>query len=471
MSDSKKQLVFISMTIIFLFMLSNSRGYSETEGIEGIPMTITARAEVAQRIDYQSLSLEDCLALARKYNPGLIGATERIQELVADYQAAKSRFFPRLVLVSYYERTNPDRLSAGGGLTTQPLFKEEALVSVSGKQILYDGGKTYYNSRAAERGAEAQGQEVLRTADEVAFTITEAFYRLIEAKENLRVAREALQQRLDFASLTEAFFKAGKVTQLDSLRARSQVSEAEQAKIEAENAVSLAREILARSIGVKEDAPLDITGRLSDKLTPAADINSLWQKALKTNPEIKRLDLEIEQSQTQIKSVRGAYFPEISLQGDLGVRHHDLGGTKGEWLGGVFIEFPFFKGGLTSAQVAKASSQYLQSIEKKRDRLDSLKVNLAAAWRDHENAHQGVITTRQMVVTNEESYASAQALYRNGKAIGLDVLQTQVDLTGSRFNTIKYAAAYEIARARIRQIIGSGLSESYQQRNIGGQNK
>jgi hypothetical protein len=44
-------------------------------------------------------------------------------------------------------------------------------------------------------------------------------------------------------------------------------------------------------------------------------------------------------------------------------------------------------------------------------------------------------------------------------------------LTGSRFNTIKYAVAYEIARARIKQIISSGLSESYQQSNIGGQNK
>jgi outer membrane protein len=158
----------------------------------------------------------------------------------------------------------------------------------------------------------------------------------------------------------------------------------------------------------------------------------------------------------------------VSIQGDLGVRHHDPGGTKGEWLAGVFIEFPFFEGGLTKAQVARASSQYLQSTEKKRDRFDSLKVDLTAAWQDRENARQGVITTRQTVATNEEAYASAQVLYRNGKAIGLDVLQAQVDLTGSRFNSIKYAVAYEIARARIKQIIGSGLSESYQQSNYRG---
>jgi len=467
----RTQVAFISTAIVFFFILFNTSVWCETEGIRGTTVSFDADADAAQGTDYQSLSLEDCLFLARKLNPGLLGAAERIRELTADYQAAKSKFFPRLVLISYYDRTNPDRLSPGGGLTTQLLFKEEALTSVSGKQIIYDGGKTYYNSRAAKIGAEAQRQEVQRIADEVAFTVTDAFYRLIEAKENLKVALEALQQRQEFATLTEAFFKAGKVTELDSFRAQSQVSDAEQAKVEAENALSLAREILARSIGLKEEKPLDIQGQLPQEFTPASDINSLWQETLKTNPEIKRLDLEIEQSQTQIKAARGAYFPEVSLQGDLGVRHHDLGGTKGEWLAGVFMEFPFFEGGLTRAQVAKASSQYLQLQEKKRDRLNGIKVDLTAAMKDQENARQGVVTTRQTVATNEEAYASAKALYQHGKAIGLDVLQAQVDLAGSRFNSIKYAVAYEIARAHIRQIAGSGLSESYQQSNIGGQKK
>ena len=114
------------------------------------------------------------------------------------------------------------------------------------------------------------------------------------------------------------------------------------------------------------------------------------------------------------------------------------------------------KAGLTKAQVSKASSQYQQLLEKKRDRLDSLKVDLTAAWKDQENARQGVATTRQTLATNEEAYASAEALYRHGKAIGLDVLQAQVDLTGSRFNLIRYAVAYEIGKARVQQISGTG---------------
>ncbi len=420
----------------------------------------------AQSSVYQALSLEDCLALARKYNPVLGASREKVQELVADYQAARSKFFPRLILLSYYDRQPPNRFTSGA-LTNQELFKREGYAAVTGKQIIFDGLKTYNNTQAAKIGTRAQKEEVQRTADEIAFTVTEAFYRLIEAKENLKVAQEALNQRQEFFKLTEAFYKAGKVTRLDNFRAQSQVSDAEQAKVEAENAVRLAREILARTLGLKEQVQVDIKGKLPQDFAAAGDINSLWQEALKTNPEIKKLDLDIAQSQTLTKAARGSYFPEVSLQAGSDVRHRDLGGTKPEWIAGVFMEYPFFEGGLTKAQVAKASSQGLQLLEKKRDRLNGIKVDLTSAWKDQENSRQGVATTGQTVATNEEAYASAQALYRHGKAIGLDVLQAQVDLTGSRFNFIRYAVAYEIGKARIKQITGSGPFESQHQANHG----
>jgi len=420
--------------------------------------------------DYQALSLEECLAIARKENPVLAASREKIQELVADYQAARSKFFPRLVLTSYYERQPPNRFTSGAQ-TNQPLFKREGFTGVYGKQLVFDGLKTYYNTQAAKTGTLSQKQEVQRTADELAFTVTQAFYQLIEAKENLKVAQEALQQRQEFGKLTEAFYKAGKVTNLDHVRAQSQVSEAEQAAVEAQNAVRLAKEILARTLGLKEQVQVDIRGQLPQQFVAAAKINSLWQEVLKTNPEIKKLDLDITQSQTLIKAARGGYFPEVSLQAGSDVRHRDRGGTKPEWIGGVFMEYPFFEGGLTRAQVAKAASQYQQLIEKKRDRLNGRKVDLTTAWKDQENGRQGVVTTRQTVATNEEAYASARALYRHGKAIGLDVLQAQVDLTGSRFQLIRFAVAYEIGQARIKQITGAGPYETAQQSATGGRPK
>lgn len=429
----------------------------------------------ASSLDYQALSLEDCLALARKENPVLGASREKIQELAADYQAARSQFFPKLTLLSYFTRQPADRFVSGGNPPPN-LFTKELSGAITGKQILFSGLKNYHNTQATQKGTEAQKQEVQRTADEVAFTVTEAFYRLIEAKENLKVAREALSQRQEFAKLTDAFYKAGKVTHLDSFRAQSQVSEAEQAVAEAQTAEGLAKQILARTLGVKEDVKLDIKGRLPQEFVAAGKVDTLWQEVLKNNPELKKIDLQLAQSQSLVKAARGGYFPELSLQGAMDIRHRDQGSTGGnltrqEYLYGVYLEFPFFEGGLTRAQVAKAASQNLQLLEAKRDRLDSLKADLTAAWKDQEDARHGVASTRQTVATNEEAFASAQALYRVGKAIALDVLQSQVDLTASRFSLIRYAVAYEIGKARIKQITGSGPYEPVQQRGSGEQAK
>jgi outer membrane protein TolC len=104
---------------------------------------LQAGVMAAQGKDYQALSLEDCQAIAREQNPVLGATREKVQELVADYQAARSKFFPRLVLLSYYDRLPPNRFISGA-LTNQELFKREGFTGVTGKQIIFDGLKTYY---------------------------------------------------------------------------------------------------------------------------------------------------------------------------------------------------------------------------------------------------------------------------------------------------------------------------------------
>ena len=97
--------------------------------VAALCMALGGGIGAAQEKNYQSLSLEDCLSLARQYNPVLAASREKIQELVADYQAARSKFFPRLVLTSFYNRQPPNRFSAGGS-TPFELFKREGYTGV-----------------------------------------------------------------------------------------------------------------------------------------------------------------------------------------------------------------------------------------------------------------------------------------------------------------------------------------------------
>ena len=63
----------------------------------------------------------------------------------------------------------PPNRFAPGGFTPFQLFKREGLTAVTGKQIVFDGLKTYNNTKAAQYGTQAQKEEVQRTADDVSF--------------------------------------------------------------------------------------------------------------------------------------------------------------------------------------------------------------------------------------------------------------------------------------------------------------
>ena len=142
------------------------------------------------------------------------------------------------------------------------------------------------------------------------------------------------------------------------------------------------------------------------------------------------------------------------------MRSRDVGGRKEEYLAGVFLEYPFFEGGLTRAQVAKAASQYHQLLEKQRERRDDLRVDLMNGWKTQEDGRKGVEASRQNVLASEEAYNSALALFRVGKATGLDVLTAEVELTRARLGLIGYQVAYEIGRAKVQQVMGGGATEA-----------
>ncbi|MGD0217313.1 MAG: TolC family protein [Desulfobaccales bacterium] len=94
-------------------MWLSSKGLKAIFVILGTLLLWTGQASAAEK-NYQDLSLDDCLALARQYNPVMAASREKIQELTADYQAARSEFFPRLVLSSFLDRQPPNRFPPGG---------------------------------------------------------------------------------------------------------------------------------------------------------------------------------------------------------------------------------------------------------------------------------------------------------------------------------------------------------------------
>jgi outer membrane protein TolC len=424
--------------------------------IQIVLLLLPALAWSQQKGEVKVLTLKECLDFALKYNPTISLSRERIQEMIQDYNIARSGLFPTISLRGYSNWVDPNRLSPGGVAKTTALFGQENLGSVAGRQNIFDGLKTYYGMKGANIGEESQREALRGTKEEVLSQVYQAYYRLLEAKDTLGVAQESKKQREGFRDMAEALLKAGKVTKLDFLRSDSQVIDADQTIVQARNNIILAKTILKKTMGLRDEEAIDILEE-TPKISPEPlDELALWEKAKEKNSDLKRINLDIERAKTNISIARADYFPVISFQASYGYRNRDVGGTADEYTYGIYLDYAIFSGGLTRATVAKAKSVSLQLEDSRKALLDQLKVDLNTALSQIQDALKGMDSAKSSIVVNQEAYDATVAMYQAGKVTSLDVMQAQVSLINSKASYVNYYANYQTALAQLRKIIGEG---------------
>jgi len=79
--------------------------------------------------------------------------------------------------------------------------------------------------------------------------------------------------------MAEALLKAGKVTKLDFLRSDSQVIDADQTIVQARNNTILAKTILKKTMGLRDEEEIDIPEETTKISPEPLDELALWEKA------------------------------------------------------------------------------------------------------------------------------------------------------------------------------------------------
>jgi outer membrane protein TolC len=336
------------------------------------------------------------------------------------------------------------------------LFGQENLGSLAARQNIFDGLKTYYGMKGAKIGEESQREALRGTKEDVISQVYQAYYRLLEAKETLGVAEESKKQREGFRNMAEDLLKAGKVTKLDFLRSDSQVIDANQTIVQAMNNVILAKRILKKTIGLRDEEEIDIPAE-TPKISPEPlDELSLWEKVKEKNADLRKINLDIERAKASISFAKADYWPVLSVQASYGYRNRDVGGTADEYAYGIFLDYAIFSGGLTRATVAKAKSVSLQLEDSKKALLDQLRVDLNTAISQIQDALKGMESAKSSIGVNQEAYDATMAMYQAGKLTSLDVLTAQISLINSKASYLNYYANYQTALAQLRKIIGEG---------------
>ena len=431
------------------------------EELKGPLSTEKADVRIAP-VEAKILTLEQCIELAFKNNPGLQIEQEKIVELENDYNIAASGLYPKLSASGYYTRVNPDRVGI------QPLmrYSEESLGQIKLKQLLFDGGKTRYSGRAASKAADAQRDSTEATRLDTVYIVSQSYYRVLEARELLQVGETSRSQREAFFKLTDSYQKAGKATRIESLKAEAQLLDAERSLVQAREALRISELILKKTIGIGVDAHVGIADGLPETFAEPGSDELLLAQMFENNPDLKKSAQFKEQARLSIDSATGSYLPEISLQGSYGYRQRDTGLpplSGDEWTAGVFLEWSLFEGGITRAQVAKARARYREVEWSDKAIRDQVRIDLSQALGDMRTALASIQSSKRLVEAQDEAYKATVEFYKRGKATYIEVLSAETDLTQAKAAYVRSVGDYQSASARLDRVTGKRYAASEKQ--------
>ena len=299
------------------------------------------------------------------------------------------------------------------------------------EQTIPLGGKLRKSQRIFEREVEQAEIEATTQKARVLNTVRMLYYETLGAQQMVDLRTELARIAREAVKTTSELLNVGQADRPDHLEAEIESQQVELELESARNNLRQAWQLIASVIGTPAMAPMRLAGNLEENL-PTLDQETLMATLLQESPEIKRARVEVERAQAVLARAKAERIPDLFLRGGIGYSSEFLetaNGATGRRTGPeanvqIGITMPIFnrnQGGIAAAQAELAVA------EREVTRLElSLRVRLAQAFRDYNNAADAVRRYREVILPRaERAYNLYLASFRQMAASYPQVLISQ----------------------------------------------
>jgi len=420
------------------------------------------------------LSLRDAIRMALLHNPSVIESASRARMSAEQVVQARSGLMPRLDLVGGYQRTTNPALTFStklnqGTITEQDfdprrLNDPDPADNYSGGLAavwpLYDSGRTWYGTRQAETLQKAADLALDRTRRQVIARTIVAYAGLLTAREHLGIVRQTRETAAANLRMVESRYKSGFVVKSDLLQTQVHVSDIEQQLFQAESQVEIARARLNDVLGEvieRRFEPADALEAVDD----VPDSPERWvETALEKRADLKAVECRCAVAETEVKKMRAAYLPSVSLAGNYQLNTENFEGSADSYTIGAFVNFNLFSGLETSSRV-RESLAALEAVQAARNGLErQIRVETRQAYFEARSAWKRIRVAREAMEQASEALRIVGSRYQNGLLTILDLLNAELALQNADTRHLYALHDYHVSRARLLLAAGE-LDENF----------
>ncbi|OPX25402.1 MAG: hypothetical protein B1H02_01600 [Candidatus Latescibacteria bacterium 4484_107] len=415
------------------------------------------------------LTLEESVRIALKKSKALAMAQEKVRESEARIGEARAGFLPqigskasytRLDVAPYMSMTNfaipgmpagtmPDKIEMGD----DDIYN----AAVSAQQPLFTGGKILNGYRMAEYGAEAERFNYRRSEADVVLHVEEAYYGVLKAQEFKKVSDQAVAQMEAHVRDLENMYRVGMIAENDLLKAKVQRSNVKLMRIQATNAVRMARTAFCNVLGIPLDTEVVLKAKLEYEPSPPVALEEAIQKALKQRPEVKAMEYTLKIGEKAVSISKAGWLPNVALIGNYNYKRPNRENEEkwyGSWDVTVAAQMNVFDWGATHYQTAQAKHRLRQMEEGFGQLRDGITLEVTQSVLALQEAREKVAATQENVAQAEENYRVTNEKFKQGMATNTDLLDANTMWTQARMECVQALADHYVAEAKLEKAMG-----------------
>ena len=394
-------------------------------------------------------TLKDCIDYAMKNNITLKQAVLKKESATEDRKQSEAALLPSLTATTnqslgyspWMEGVNVKKGSYSG------------TYGINAQWTVWNGGQNrnaVKSNELAEQQAELSAQE---TANSIQERIAQLYVQILYMNEAIEVNRQSLEASKKNEERGKTMLEVGKMSKADLAQLTAQRATDEYNLVAAQSNLANYKLQLKQLLEIT-DPSFDIampTTNDEQALVAIPAMQSVYEQALLTRPEVKSQELAITKSDIAIKSAKAGYMPTVNLTGGVGTStssRSDNGWgnqmkTNFDATVGVGVSIPLIDGRKNKTSVNKARIQREQALLSQQDVRKELYTTIEGFWLDAQSNQQKFRAAQVSVESEQQSYDLLSEQFQlglknivelmNGKT---NLLQAQQNKLQSKYTTI-----------------------------------
>lgn len=410
-----------------------------------------------------NLTLEDCLDLGIRSNPGLRAANFMVDEAEADIRAARSDFLPSLSAGTAWSKINS--IDTSGRSDQDYLDQKGFNYNARASQPLYSGGRRFNAYKRAKNLRDMHAADKNYTEAELRYQIKIGFFKLMKAREDVRVSVDNVKRLEADSEAARAFYEKQMTSYAHVLQAKVDLADARQELSILRNTVDRRRTDLFVLMNQPFSPDVEFSGELdyyaSGVTMPAAEY---FKRAVEKRSDLKSLAHQIAMAEKDAAISLGKYLPDVSLNAgyyddDKNYKHRtelneNLDRRNEYWTASVNASWNLFDGG----RAWHEKSRYRIQIQRLKSRINEVesrvKGGITSALFSLSEAEDRIEATKEAIDASREYYERESRRFQAGIATVVSVLDAQVRVKRAEGNHNQALLDYQLARAELDFLTG-----------------